>query len=239
VRRRSGAHWLVIGAAIAALSLGAAHEPEGRPGVELRLIGENWDSLSASATDAVWFALESDGSGARLSRVKLNADPIPSPSNRRYVLHTTPKTSPRFVIRGVPGLRAGAVEQWFSGLTVLVPGSVIQVGGKWEVNTYRALWASGKPAAAKDRGNFSFVDYQLQLWDGRSKVKQTLISANRAAFGAQVLWIGDIDRDALPDFFLNIETREAVGSTYALLLSSLARKGELAGWAAVLRDGAC
>jgi hypothetical protein len=70
--------------------------------------------------------------------------------------------------------------------------------------------------------------------------RQYVISLNRRAANAPtLLWAGDLDRDGRLDLFLDVETKEAHGSTYQLWLSTFAKNGDLVGLAATLHDPAC
>lgn len=229
----------------ALILLAAAALAAGRHTSKLLFWGANWDDNAPKQSGERWLALRNDGQTSSLVSVTVLVTRR-APNEMRPVMVTVQEGfRPRFLLKGVTGLRTGPVRTVFDGQMPLVPNAIVHFAtsdAKWNDVHLQAMATDPVP----ERGT-------KILHKMYGIVLHVSGNARSAAQGSQTLggymenpgqtpsliWAGDLDRDGRLDLLLDVQTVETGGALYRLYLSSLAKRGELVGLAAELQDPAC
>ncbi len=200
---------------------------------------------TAAETGQAWFGLFRDGPQGTLQRVRLKVghvedglagDPPASEGGNPSVwtskaVRADGTRQPIFLVRGLSGLKAGAVPTVNASATKLLPGIQLPLRARRVEDA--ELVALGTAAATEFHGTDPMVrDYHLMLRapDGRSQaldVPSDFSGLEQGMGGCDLLWAGDLDGDTRVDLLVDCVDHYNVQVSWTLFLSSAARDGEL------------
>jgi hypothetical protein len=126
-----------------------------------------------------------------------------------------------FLIGGVPNLREGPVTASISDRQVLYPGQTVFVQEYGYL-----LEAEGTAMGAQYGGGMLFLDYAFWLRGPSRRELVVMKSRMSSENPPSVEWAGDLDRDGVPDFILNMPIGD-VGSYFVLFLSTMATDNQM------------
>ena len=170
-----------------------------------------------------WLGLYQEEGGYRLRSVRLSIRTVDHACAGSATRISAPgPDAPLFLVRGVPGLRAGPVRGAFHGRLFLYPGQSRSVQVRDDL--WYAFQAFGTALAVGQEALFT----EYALWLRQAARAQRIASFPRlAADGVpEVLWAGDLDQDGKLDLFADLRQHYA-SHRYALLLSSAAAPDSL------------
>jgi len=198
-------------------------------GIEIMLTGEFHGNEINATTGESWFGLFRSGPGFRLTKTPVAVEYVEdavldSPgekTGKRVGVESADE--PLFLVRGLPDLKEGPVDVSFDGWDWLKPGV------KKELELSGTTWSLCAYGHGKD--DWSIEDYSLAL--GSGGVTQELARFETCCDDTMpaLIWAGDIDRDGMLDFFVELSNHYNVARR-TLFLSTLAGQGELVGKAA-------
>jgi hypothetical protein len=113
---------------------------------------------------------------------------------------------------------------------LLHPGEAVDIGGGY------SLEALG--SAIREVGGIVFVNYTLWIRLGRDAQQVASFERNGLDNPRQIVWAGDLDRDARPDMLFNFPLGD-VGHNYVLFLSSMRAGNQLVSEAATFSTPGC
>lgn len=179
-----------------------------------------------------WLALVQDDSVFRLqpSRLQVSTffDPVYDKGRQvrsgREVQGEHPNTL--FFVTGIAKLQAGAVDTVAYPNQVILPNTSINLRYKSKVYT---LTASGDSIQHEGSESYSVQNYKWTVTGTKNGRKVTQVLASDENFESAIyvlLWVGDLDRDGIPDLLADLSNHFNT-SKVTLYLSSLAEKGKL------------
>ena len=187
-----------------------------------------------------WFGLRQAASGWSLIRVapKITAAQ-PICGNRATLISVDGSNDVLILLTGVSNLSDGPVTSAIDRPRFVYPGEVIDIGTGMAGTAERPrfyLDALGN-AVRENRDDVIFENYTFWIRHGRER--QQVASFERNVLdGRQLLWVGDIDRDARPDLLFDFKPGD-VGHNYVLFLSSLRSGDQLVAEAASFSTPGC
>ena len=211
----------------------------GQPGVRLLRPGTFLIEPPRILPMEQWFGLHQTASGWSLIRIapKITAAQ-PICGDRATLISVDGSDDVLILLTGVPNLSVGPVTAAIERSRFLYPGEVIDIGAGIKGGAERPrfyLEALGN-AVRENRDDVVFENYTFWISHGRER--QRIASFERNAGGHQVVWAGDIDRDARPDLLFDLPLGD-VGHNYVLLLSSLRASDQLVSEAASFLTPGC
>jgi hypothetical protein len=204
-------------------------------------------------TGEVWLGLFPKAGGYTLleTTLTLHAKPTTDESEiRRMMVAFDQPGTPLFLVKGVSSLRPGPVRTLSDETPLLIPGVSLTWTLEDRGHAYH-LTAYGTIDVYKDAGALSLIcsNYSLALFYG--DVSQALFRDEEGFFELeslegyllassppQIIWAGDLDRDARLDLFLSY-SGNWTSDDYVLFLSSFAEQGQLvkeAAWFSFYND---
>ena len=203
--------------------LGAAQDMnavKAEPKVRLLITGHEDIPPPVFGPNEVWYALQQRGEQWTLRLVKPSAvseTPMFGLEGTRISAEAVDDGA--FLIGGVPNFREGPVTASISSHQVLYPGQTVPVLGY-------SLEAEGTAMGAQYGGGMVFLDYAFWLRGNQRRELVVMKSRLSSENPPSVEWAGDLDRDDVPDFILNVPQGD-VGAYYILFLSSMATGDQL------------
>lgn len=134
------------------------------------------------------------------------------------------------LLTGVRNLSEGPVGAAIHRPRLLHPGEALDIGAGY------SLEASGR--AVREVGGTVFVNYALWTRHGREAQRIASFERNSLDNPRQIVWAGDIDRDARPDLLFDFPLGD-VGHNYVLFLSSTRGGDRLVSEAAAFSTPGC
>ena len=212
--------------------------------IEIAIPGQFHDADEVKSGDG-WWGLYREGTFVqfKMEPISITMAAVYSRDQRRteapsdVEIAISPRLrQPEVILRGIEGLRAGPVKAlyWNYGRgEFLNPGEGIAFTDEhqdFEVHySVRAVGTTEEPAdKAKIRSrNYGWV---LERKSNVGSRRQTLLSITELGVDSfpQILWVGDLDRDGLPDLIVD-ERPSEFKLHIVLYLSSKAGAGELVG----------
>ena len=192
---------------------------------EIRLLRTGTFLIDQPRTDPSeqWFGLRKADSEWALVRVVPSIWAVEDAcSGRATRISVDGATDFLVLIEGALKLAEGSVSATIHSPRFLYPGEGLDVG----VRRHDGYTLEALGRAHREVGGVVFEDYQL--WIRRRRQTQLIASFERTTIDnpRQLLWAGDIDRDARPDPLFNFPLGD-VGDNYVLFLSSYATATEL------------
>jgi hypothetical protein len=188
------------------------------------MTGASFDATRMGPTAGTWLGLYRKPIGGydlRETVVRIDTNPR---ACAPATIVTTDSLPYVFLVAGVPGLRAGPVDTAFRGYTFLAPGQQLSI--RLGARHYR-LTARGASHAVPYSTVYSPYELGITVLGNQDSAFQVLDSLGFSADNTpEVLWAGDIDRDARLDLFLQLPGA-GYSRQFKLFLSSLARPSEL------------
>jgi hypothetical protein len=187
-----------------------------------------------------WFGLRRAASGWSLIRLapKITAAQ-PICGDRATLISVDGANDVLILLTGVSNLSEGAVTSAIDRPRFVYPGEVIDIGAGIAGSAERPrfyLEALGN-AVRENRDDVVFENYTFWISHGRER--QQVASFERNVLdGRQLVWAGDIDRDARPDLLFDFPLGDA-GENYVLFLSSLRAGDRLVSEAASFSTPGC
>jgi hypothetical protein len=187
-----------------------------------------------------WFGLHRTASGWSLTRVapKITAAQ-PVCGDRATLISVDGSNDMLILLTGVRNLSEGPVTAAIDRPRFVYPGEVIDIGagiaGRAERPRFH-LEALGR--AVREVGGVVFENYTLWITHGRERQRVASFPRNGLDNPRQVMWAGDIDRDARPDVLFNFPLGDA-GANYVLFLSSLRAADQFVSESASFSNPAC
>ena len=188
------------------------------------MTGASFDAAHVAPTAGTWLGLfRKPIGGWDLRETVVRIDTIPRACAPATIV-TTDGLPYVFLVAGVPGLRAGAVDTAFRGYTFLAPGQQLVI--RFGARQYR-LTARGASHAVPYSTVYAPYKLGISVVGSQDSVVQVLDSLGFSADNTpEVLWAGDIDRDGRLDLFLQLPGG-GYSRQFKLFLSSLARPSEI------------
>ena len=161
--------------------------------------------------------------------------PNEEPSDVDISLSPSPGV-PEFIVRGLACLRPGELKTAYWNHArgdFLYPGQSKNItieGDGSEVRFGVSAFGTAEEPTRESEIRIRKYRVVMERWSGGEILRQALFSEldlGRYSF-PQILWVGDLDRDGLPDLILDQSTQE-FQIHLVLYLSSKADKGELVG----------
>lgn len=185
-----------------------------------------------------WFGLHRTASGWSLIRV------APKITTAQHVCrdHATQisvdgSNDVLILLTGVRNLFEGPVTAAIDRPRFVYPGEAIDIGAGIAGSAERPrfyLEALGS-AVRENRDDVVFENYTLWISHGRERQQVASFERN---VSRQLVWAGDIDRDARPDLLFDFPLGDA-GQNYVLFLSSLRASDQLVSEAASFSNPGC
>jgi hypothetical protein len=189
--------------------------------VRLLITGHEDIAPPLFGSDEVWYALQYERGQWSLRLVKPSAiaeTPMVGLEGTRISAEAVDDGS--FLIGRVPNLREGPITSSISDRQVLYPGQTVFV------QEFVYLLEAEGTAIGGEYGGMVFLDYAFWLRGNQRRELVVMKSRMSSENPPSVEWAGDLDRDGVPDFILNMPHGD-VGSNYILFLSSLATDGHM------------
>lgn len=152
------------------------------------------------------------------------------------------KTAPMFLLKNADFLKEGGVKTLFKGVTSHEAGEASEIKRyptdirKGFVQNYQIGGKSYTLRVVKVFSKQANINFALIL--EKEKTKQILHVSREDDYLGTIYWVGDIDRDNKPDFFLSPWIQENVSES-SLFLSSKADKKNLVKKVSSLRTTGC
>ena len=186
------------------------------------------DEVSAKSGE-MWLGLYliPDGYALIPSRITVEAvyDPLVDNAGEQTgkVVSVEEQTRPLFLIKGLDAPKGKSIETLSAKQTILSPGKSLnlRLDGK---NEYH-LTVYGERNIGSN-GFTSLENYNLELSKGQLSQELLAYSSTNGAIPT-LLWAGDLDGDSQLDLLINATPHYAVYSAPVLLLSSMAKDGNL------------
>jgi len=205
-------------------------------GIQLLLTGEfHGDEVSVKDGE-VWTGLYKKGAGFELRNAAVTVESIedvvldkPGQKTGKLV-GVKGDEEPVFLIRGLPGVEEGPVVTRYAGWDWLKPGVSMKLGLLGKEYT---LYVTGE-----GEDDWNIKDYRLLLASGGKTQELARYETCCDDTMPAIIWAGDLDRDGVLDFYLDLSDHYNM-SKRTLFLSSLAGNGEIVGKAAELVTTGC
>ena len=177
-----------------------------------------------------WFGLRRAADGWSLIRVapKITLTP-PICGDHATVISVDASNDVLILLTGVPNLSDGPIVAAINGPRFVYPGEQISIGG--------AFYLEALGSAIREVGGVMFENYTFWILRGRERQRVASFERN-SPDGRQLLWAGDIDRDARPDLLFDLPLGDA-GHNYVLFLSSMRAGDQLVSQAASFSTPGC
>jgi hypothetical protein len=219
---------------------------EGKYPFKIKLIetGERFHGDEIDAKNGeIWMGLfkEGDGYSLRPSKIKVRRvyDSIVDDNERKKTgksVSVPGDAEPLFLLKNASNLRAGNVATLFRGMTwqdvykdeksELTPAEMVTTMHENFVQRYEL---GGKKYELKVIDALNEKDEKISALvlesAGKRQVLHTSIEGGEDGLGL-LFWVGDLDRDNKPDFYMSLSVHYNVGN-HNLFLSSKAGKNEL------------
>lgn len=199
-----------------------------------------WLAFTAGFGSSYWGLEEVSVSVTNRGPVELCGDPSLVRTHFEVEVSQPGQGGVQLLLRGFPTVQPRFLVTRFVGPKFLLPGEEIpgpppiSGGGSnwgWTLTAYgtASQWPNGP------RGTAQLTDYEV--WLAREGIQGRVLAVRWVSpqdATPSIDWVGDMDRDALPDIFANIEGRRV------LYLSSLAQPGQVVGEAGSIQGaGSC
>ena len=189
------------------------------------------NDLPAKA-EGTWYALTISGSQVSLVPTTVRLQRAANPrrtgdlSQPGAIVTASTKDSVLFLIRGGHWQRRDGVRTFFLGKGRLAPKESLALGAAVSKD-----WLIAATDAKPRRGSGTEAWFDINLRHRETGAIQAF-GAYEFPSSPEIRWVGDLDGDHRPDVFIYDNTSEAGAVSWALYLSSVARKGDLVGKAA-------
>ena len=141
------------------------------------------------------------------------------------------------LLTGVRNLSEGPVTSAIDSPRFVYPGEAIDIGAGIAGRAERPrFYLEALGSAVREVGGVVFENYTLWIRHGREG--QPVASFERSGLPRQLVWAGDIDRDARPDLIFNFPVGDA-DDNYVLFLSSLRASDQFVSEAASFPTPGC
>ena len=238
--------YILIGISLLMISPGANAQCSE---VELIRLGLFHNSETDPSQGGQWFGLVETDTGFELQQYELSINQAydmisddkkdDTSTYSGWKVTVSDESNPIFLFRNVNGIEIGPVKTYFYGHHLVTPESPVLLGSY--DNPLYSLRAEG------ERTNNRYVGYQLGNYSlylymihDRNFIRTDLVSnrINDHENAIEVIWIGDIDSDGVPDILLDTGNHYNV-TEYSLYLSTCAEEGELVKFVAKFRNVGC
>jgi hypothetical protein len=226
---------LSVLACLAVLIQPSAH---GQPSVRLLRPGTFLIEAPRILATEQWFGLRQAASGWSLIRVAPKITPGEHVCREHATLISVDGSNDLLILlTGVRNVSEGPVTAAIDRPRFLYPGEAIDIGAGIAGSAERPrfyLEALGS-AVRENRDDVVFENYTLWISHGRERQQVASFERN---VSRQLVWAGDIDRDARPDLLFDFPMGDA-GQNYVLFLSSLRARDQLVSEAASFSNPGC
>ena len=184
-----------------------------------------------------WFGLHRAASGWSLIRVAPKIAPGEHVCRERATLISVDGSNELLILlTGVRNLSEGPVTSAIDAPRFVYPGEAIDISAGIAGSAERPrFYLEALGNAVREVGGVVFENYTLWISHGRERQRVALFERN---VSRQVIWAGDIDRDARPDVLFNFPLGDA-GANYVLFLSSLRGADQFVSEAASFSNPGC
>ena len=211
----------VIAMAIVICCLAVFGQTAGEIGIVDGFIGDGpWASWSGR-----WLALVERNGAFELRDVTVittrSENRVCDDMSFAFNVTATPAVSGSLLLRGFPAIKAGTVATMFHGHKFLLPGESLNLSPEWSLEAF----GTARPTSSLSEPRI--IDYRVYMTGsgGRTAVLFSLDHVDNDK-PPEILWVGDLDADGVPDVFADIATHYNA-SRRTLFLSSRARVGRL------------
>lgn len=195
----------------------------------------------------VWWGVFADKTGFVLAPATLVVTPCQDPISDDPGTLTGKETAvegdrrPLFLVKGLKAPVAGPLLSVFNGSISLLPGNDLYFGIGGRLNLQFQSKGDFVPREDAQKLYGDIVNYQLTLSGGKEVGAPQVLAREDALWSdgiPSVQWVGDLDRDGLLDFTINLGMHYAAAKTQ-LFLSSEAGNTALAVPVATMAYSGC
>ena len=186
------------------------------------------DEVSAESGE-VWLGLYSTPDGYMLIPSTITVETVYDPfvdnagEKTGKVVSAEGQTRPLFLIKGLNAPERESIRTLSTEQTVLSPGKSLNLGLGDENESHLTVYGEGEVGP---NGFTSLENYSLELSNGQVSQELLAYSSTDGAIPS-LLWAGDLDGDNRLDLVINATPHYVVSSAPMLLLSSMAKDGNL------------